>query len=87
MEIQDLHKCDHCKAIAGKKRPVGKYIVELYGYEYQNETKLLCISCLRYYKKLALQEERRKELEAKPSGFFDGFISITKRISSFKLEM
>lgn len=79
MELQKMHKCDHCGAIAGKKRPIGQYKVELFGFEYHNEYKLLCITCLKHYRRLSIEEEMVKENAEKSPGFFEGLMAFTKK--------
>ena len=81
METHEAHCCDHCGAVAGKKRPVGRYTVELFGFEYHNEFKLLCITCLKYYKRMAIEEELEKSEAEKNPGFFEGLFAFTKRHS------
>ena len=70
MELEKIHSCDHCGAVAGKKRPVGNYIVELFPFEQEGELKLLCISCFKYYRKLALKAAMDEERKEEEIGFF-----------------
>lgn len=80
VELDKIHKCDHCGAIAGKKRPVGKYIVELHAFEYDGELKLLCITCYKLYRRMALKEAMEIESEESHHGLFNGLKDAYKKV-------
>ena len=58
MESEYLHKCDHCGAEEGKKRPIGKYIVELHPFRKGDKLIYLCMPCYTYY----LKKRRKKTI-------------------------
>jgi len=75
-------KCNHCSAVEGKRRPIGRYIVELYNIEFDGECLDLCITCYRHYKRKV--SKHSIEDEKKDHGFYSIFLKFYK--STFHLE-
>ena len=71
--------CDHCGALAGKPRPVGKYMVKLYAFENEAGVKLFCITCLKHFKKLDADLKLKSEQSNTSSGFFEGLMAFYKK--------
>lgn len=84
INLETYYSCSHCGQKAGSIRAVGKYVVELYPHETENEFKLLCISC----KKEELKSSKRilgdLEEPAKSLHFFEGLKNVYRKAFHLK---
>ncbi len=77
-----IKKCDHCNAIEGRKRPIGRYVVELHKLEFEEERLELCITCYKHYQRKITKHSI--EEEKKGHGFYSNFMKFYK--NAFHLE-
>tara|TARA_R110000868_G_scaffold259361_11_gene517476 strand:- start:13630 stop:13887 length:258 start_codon:yes stop_codon:yes gene_type:complete len=76
-------KCDHCSAVEGKKRPIGRYIVELHVIDFEGELLDLCITCYKHYQRRLVRHSIQEE-EKKDTGFYFNFVKFYQ--NTFHLE-
>ncbi|GAB5410250.1 MAG: hypothetical protein BalsKO_26150 [Balneolaceae bacterium] len=74
-----LKKCGHCCAVEGRKRPIGRYIVELHALNFDGEDLELCIACYKHYQRKVARHSIEKE-----EGFYSNFMKLYK--NTFHME-
>ena len=84
IKLDSYHSCSKCGQKAGSIRAVGKYVVELYPHETEEEFQLLCISCKK--EELRLDKRVYGDLEEpkKTVHFFEGLMNVYRKAFQVK---